>query len=581
MIKVWLPLNKDFRNVGLVEYNEPTSSSISLSNGSPFDDNGKCSYGGLVYHIEESDFDNEFTIATWGKWASFTQSNDIISCKSDASYQPNQWYLSLTTNGTKLNIAFNSTASSSYAAAYTFSVNTWYHIAATYNGVTGKYALYVNGGCIGSGTSVTAKKIGCNNVGIGCRSNSTAGTSIAQSGSYPYLSDFRIYNHELRGWEIKDIANKKSFEVYGGLFLEKTDNISASKILTDTAYNGSLSKYGYNNTSNLKKETVVVDGVECDKVTIRSGNTAVYPYVFFSPLHPASGSWKTVSFDYYPTTQNCLIPYTYGGSAGAIWISNYALSGGNTTPGSSRTIPVNVGEWNHVSLSLLGTSSATTGWGYFRIGSAAHTGNISNYWLFKNVQIEEKDHPTPRTHSHRDDRAANVANFNHDITPYNVVKSGSTFYFNGTDSAIQVPIKDIITGGTWTINLWFYRSSGQWGSKSWETLIGGPSGFELSSKNSGSNTPQIRTYSWTNSGYTYEYDRWNMVTLSRTPSGAKCYLNSELKHNGTAGSLPNGDYYIGAWKTATQQNFRGYIRDFAVYKKELSQEDITNLYNRG
>ena len=79
MIKFWLPFNKDFRNIGLARCGEPTSKNISISNGSPSNDEGKCSYGGLVYHVQESDFDNEFSIATWAKWASFTSSNDIIS----------------------------------------------------------------------------------------------------------------------------------------------------------------------------------------------------------------------------------------------------------------------------------------------------------------------------------------------------------------------------------------------------------------------------------------------------------------------------------------------------------------------
>ena len=86
------------------------------------------------------------------------------------------------------------------------------------------------------------------------------------------------------------------------------------------------------------------------------------------------------------------------------------------------------------------------------------------------------------------------------------------------------------------------------------------------------------TYSCTNSGYTYECDKWNMVTLTRTPSGSKCYINGVLKHNGTAGAVPNNNYFLGAWNTATQQNFRGYIRSASVYKRELTQEDITNLY---
>ena len=42
-----------------------------------------------------------------------------------------------------------------------------------------------------------------------------------------------------------------------------------------------------------------------------------------------------------------------------------------------------------------------------------------------------------------------------------------------------------------------------WNNKSYETLYGGPSGFEIESKFSNINSPQFVAYNWGGSGDTY------------------------------------------------------------------------------
>ena len=69
-----------------------------------------------------------------------------------------------------------------------------------------------------------------------------------------------------------------------------------------------------------------------------------------------------------------------------------------------------------------------------------------------------------------------------------------------------------------------------------------------------------------------------MLTMVRTSSDTKFYLNGELKVTGSKGSFPSGDYFIGAWKTATQQNYRGYFSDARIYSTALSSDDILQLY---
>lgn len=580
MLKIWLPLNKDKRNIGLSEQcRDFKTTNFSIKSGSPIESKS-CAFGYGLYHCDSDEFENDFTVATWvRKDTAWSVTNSIVSVKNVDASNKYQWYMSIFSSTTQTGIRFNINNGGEWAS-YNFLRGTWYHVAGTYNGTTKNYAIYVNGEQIKTGQSTAAKTTGCTNIGVCCRSTTPSGS--AYTGDNLYISNFKIFSHALHDWEIKKIYNSMAFEIEGGLYLEGTENINAvaDRTITETAYNGSINQYGYNDTSNLKKEVYYENGVPIAKVTIRSGSTKAYPYVFFSPIHPLSGQFKTLSFDYFPSIQPHIIPYTYRGSANVSWVSNYDTTGYTTS--SVATLPVNVGKWNHIDMTLEGTSSSTDGWGYIRLGSGAHDANTSNYWLFKNVQVTNKDHPTKYSWSNREEWVTDSTAQATDIIPYNIVQSGSSLYFNGTDSAIKVPITKIITGGTWSINLWFYRPNGQFGSKAWETLIGGQSGFEFSSKRSTSSSPMLVAYSWGQSssgGKDYEYDKWNMVTMVRTPSQFKAYLNGENFLTTTStGAVPNGDYFIGAWQVYNKQNFKGYMRRFSIYAKAMSDDDVMNLY---
>lgn len=178
------------------------------------------------------------------------------------------------------------------------------------------------------------------------------------------------------------------------------------------------------------------------------------------------------------------------------------------------------------------------------------------------------------------DRAGQIAS---GVIPYNITTSGSAFYLNGSDAAIQIPFTDM-QSGEFTMNTWFYKDS--FGPDRWETIFGGPSGFELEMKNASASTPVIVTYSWGTKQIPYSLNQWNMLTMARTSGGTKFYLNGEYKQSGTAGSIPAtsstaGQYFIGAWKAYNSQNFKGYIKDFQIYAKELQASEISQLYEIG
>ena len=65
--------------------------------------------------------------------------------------------------------------------------------------------------------------------------------------------------------------------------------------------------------------------------------------------------------------------------------------------------------------------------------------------------------------------------------------------------------------------------------------------------------------------------------MTRTTSETKYYLNGELKLTGSAGTIPSGDYFVGAWKTSAQQNYKGKINDVRIYDTCLSANEIKEI----
>ena len=169
----------------------------------------------------------------------------------------------------------------------------------------------------------------------------------------------------------------------------------------------------------------------------------------------------------------------------------------------------------------------------------------------------------------------NVPTYSSDAIRYQL-----STHLNGINQTVQVPnLSALVPDGTFTFNMWFKRLESEPSSKAWETIFGGPSGFEIETCSANNvHDNKIKAYSWGSGTFEFEFDRWNMLTLVRTTSDSKFYLNGELKLTGTKGAIPSGNYFIGSWNTTTQQNYKGYVSDFRIYATALSADDIKTLY---
>lgn len=179
----------------------------------------------------------------------------------------------------------------------------------------------------------------------------------------------------------------------------------------------------------------------------------------------------------------------------------------------------------------------------------------------------------PLTKDLRQQGVSNVTVTNNGATFNSAGKLGGCYIFDGADDAISIGNLSALVETNFSFACWFYHSD-TWSTKSYETILGGPSGFELEAKNGSSNSPVIKAYSWGGGSFTYELNKWNHLVMTRTSSETKFYLNGELKLTGTAGSIPSGDYFVGAWKTSTSQNYKGSICDVRIYDHCLSPMEV-------
>jgi hypothetical protein len=160
----------------------------------------------------------------------------------------------------------------------------------------------------------------------------------------------------------------------------------------------------------------------------------------------------------------------------------------------------------------------------------------------------------------------------------NTARYSISTLFANTGNAIQIPFNEMLGSAPvdFTISVWIYKENA--GTNAHQTIIGGPSGFELEARNGTESTPTIIAYSWGKYTATYEFNKWVLVTFVRTTSDSKIYVNGVYANSGGAGSIPSGNYFIGSWQTAAKQNFEGKMSDFRIYTTALSADDVKELY---
>lgn len=347
-LKLWFPLNKDTKNVGLTKC---SISSVPVITPSYVDgpiDKALSFNGTTFWKSQNISLGNEATIACWSK----TNTNQRMTwvLESDASNKLNLYESTIYTlnTGDSNNNPFKTSSNSNINVLHD---NNWHHFAVTFGDSVAK--LYIDGTY--AGTSVTFRSPKTTNKPIKIGGGFNNGHTYDWNGG---IADFRIYDHCLTEYDIKRLSQQKIFEfqpysILGNdLLFDKSGYVLKNFINSQAKFN--RNSIYFNGTNQIIRSKEI--GFEI------SGGTLP---VWFLPKTKPSG--------------NGTIFYLDGNSRMACGLYNNAANFIVSTKTSSPMFPatgVTYGEWNHVCITY-GTNFVATN---CYLNGIKLTGSGSNNW---------------------------------------------------------------------------------------------------------------------------------------------------------------------------------------------------------
>ena len=546
-LKVWLPLNGDLHNQGCSNY------TISIARGSETYNNsgkiGKCFYSNGVNTLKITNIIpdiynySSYSLSAWFYIETNNTSHTGSSIISSGNW--NQQLLNLavsdwsTDHYTKLRIS-----GSNWLRTYNYNFykNTWYHAVVCDDG-THTYG-YVNGTLIGNtAASFLPSSIEGNNIYIG---GATYSTSMQFFGK---INDVRIYDHCLSAAEVKEISQ--------GLVLHyKLDTLdiqSGTNLVTGVTAGGRTTVLTDGRTG------VQTAGVNQDTyftINLSENIVAGTSYLFTCDASGISEG-QYWGFPLGAQANNGVLPFKiYNGHNVYPFTANSTKSDGTTMDWGTKRLfmdDISRGDW----------------------------ANQACFYNFQLIKIGASDTII---------KVEDSSGYNHNGTINgNIVISSDTNRYNcsaqfdGVDDSITVPYNAICPENIFTFNLWFKKDA--LGSKNYETLFGGPSGFEMDTRAGSATTLSLYMASTrsTKRNLVTELSlgNWYMITMTRDGTKEKYYVNGIYQSEIDAKTMPTGVYRIGAWASNTGQNYYGLISDFRIYCTALDADAIRQLYEVG
>lgn len=595
---VWLPLTDNTENQGLLSLPTPWESRSKETGGKI---GQYCYTDRAIYHLTDEPLNNQWSIACWVKSTSWSVNNDIIICKNSSESTNCQFYFSII-NGASLNLGINGGAGNGAGSqAYTFSTNTWYHVAATYDG--SNYAMYVNGEKIKSGTYSSTMSTGLLNLCIGCKSTNAAGTSSTGNAN-KRLNDVRIYDEALSPLEIKRLS--QGLVVHyplnnNGLGNENialnTQNLNITSAKTN--------KYCYKRgTSTLVLRSDGFYEAKCTaswaglSVWANQFNFAVGDKLTYSFYIYGNGS--TRAFSFYP------MMFDSGGTRDTSTGIPISLDGGTYTTvnakaftSCSNIIPERhyvTFEWNSAVKAIIDNG------GSIELSIQVHgTWSTGDWVCVFAPKLEYGEKPTPYTLS-SSDYSDNIivydcSGYNRNLTTFNsptispdAPRYSASTQFNGSNQlASSTTVRTGLVGDcALTMSAWIY-----WDLDSWRSDYVGIFGNNTYSTNAGiwmliyNGRPDFDTwnqrYIATNS---ISVKTWHHIVIVKEPGAlsttTKIYVDGALvAGSGTTTNAPNyvdNGIFIARSSNSAARHFPGKISDVRLYATALSADDVKALY---
>lgn len=595
-LQVWLPLTKDLRNQGLNGISVTSTGTITLNDSGKLGKCYKTSNTGFIDLKYAGTQINTGSISLCG-WFKFNKS-ELAATWSSYSFDSSHpyptgnlignnsyggvgliWYTNSLASGaafTSLYVAcsIRSTANGARITnVATIPFDTWVHLALVFNKTTKALELWMN-----SELKVTNTMLDFDDA----RSDSLKlNYSAVWGGNGPsynipfYVNDVRIYDHALSPMEIKQLSQGLVLH-----YLLNRGGFGNENLLSRYVVPGQA---GPTSTAAGGRTTWLGDY----KITIPATENADTYFRLFMSEQLVSGQTYTISCQVDGLLSGSVYRFPmFAQSNTAMGVLNLDHNGLN-----SLTFTMN---WTGTQTAATGANGETV-YVNFLDDSARTIASGQGPITISNFKLEEGDKVTPWCPNILDSlydamglngtteydcsgfcnngTRTGTFSWTSDTPKYSVSQS-----FNGTDNAIQTPdLTTLITDKNYTIACWFYKTA--IGTKSYQTIYGGPSGFELEARNGGGTEPQLVAWNWGKPIVAYEFNKWNHFVFVHSDNDCKIYLNGEYVSTGTAKATnPSGNYFVGAWNASTSQNYEGLMSDFRIYATALSPTDVKSLY---
>ena len=563
-LQLWMPLMGDLRNQGLGDYSISSLGTISWVTGKLSSQAMRAGDGTQVVNgirIEDTFTDllnGDYSVSVWVKpYGNHVHYNGSIFSSGNWNTPKKRWAFGVSQDNTKVDILCS--AYNTYVTC-AVPVNEWTHLVCTC-GSDRIVKLYKNGEYITSVDRSASNVFDSDNVFTCIGRESYANGYFSFNGA---IQDFRLYDHCLSLMEVKQLSQ--------GLVLHyplDRQGFGQENLITQTMIDAEPWKSAIqgNYTKDGKNCWILSNNILYSKSGSGANN-------IFSGLTYEANTQYTISFKWRDD-------YRTDGKTSSLYI-RFKYSDGTYT----QVICPKCSYWKE---EVMTSTAGKT------VSAITTTYGNGGYLLFTDLKLEKGTVKTPTSPIVNSDLYNSMglnSTTEYDCSGFynngtrtgtfewtsNTPKYAVSQVFNGSNNAIQTPsLPTMITDKNYTIAVWIYKTV--IGSKGYQTIYGGPSGFEIEARNGSANETKFVPWNWGKPMASYELNEWNHCVFVHSDSDCKIYLNGEYIATGTAKtSNPTGNYFIGAWNTATQQNFDGLMSDFRIYATALSAEDVKSLY---
>lgn len=557
-LQVWLPLNGNLNNQGLKDVIVNVSGTTTFSSEGKIGQCLSCN-GSTFWTIPSFSIGAEVSICCWIKTSTNGKMPWVL--ESNANNKLNLYMSSIYTlnTGDGNNNPFQDDSNNSISV---LTDGKWHHHVVTFGNSIAK--LYIDG--IYHGKAKTFRNPTTTNKNFRIAGGYNNGTHTYDFNGL--INDVRIYDHALSAKEVEEVSK--------GLVLHyKLDQLAN---INNNLYTGSKNFSGtWVNGSAWSTSPETYNGFTVKQRSNTWGGLA-------QNIPATNGDIFTISF---------WAKVDSGGNILSIHRSNL----GNVVTGLT-ILDGNFSSGNDWVVTTIDGTQWKRYWGTLRIDSTEITylqWRIENSVANKNLYIAgltlEKGYGTKvwSPSASENDSIGKIydssgyenhgTSISFPVLSNNTIRYKNSLLFDGIDDAIQFPYNQINPSGIFTVNLWFYKN--ELGSKNYETLFGGPSGFEMDTRSGSSTTLSLYMASVRGGNVfsPFTLNTWYMITMVRDGINELYYVNGNLVKTIEAKSMPTGTYYIGAWNVSTSQNYKGNISDFRLYATVLTEEQIKELYN--